>query len=59
MKSTWRWGGSILSTGWGGVRYRNFHLIICLSQVRHFVLSSDKLLSTVFWVMWEKACFYW
>ena len=22
-----------------------------------FVFSSDKLLSTAFWIMWEKACF--
>ena len=35
--------------GWG---VNNF-----MSQVRCSVFSSDKLLSTAFWIMWEKACF--
>ena len=28
-----------------------------ISQVRVSVFSSGKLLSTTFWIMWEKACF--
>ena len=45
----------------GGVGWRaeNFTEQFYLSQVRHSVLSSDKLLSTAFWIKWEKACFYW
>ena len=30
-----------------------------LSQVRCSVFFSEKLLSTAFWIMWEKACFCW
>ena len=51
----WGWscrggGGSCRN---GGVVLNNF---IC-PQVRCSVFSSDKLLSTAFWIMLEKACF--
>ena len=44
------WGGvGHVGMGWG---VNNF-----MSQVRCSVFSSDKLLSTAFCIMWEKACF--
>ena len=49
------WGGSCrggvghVGMGWG---VNNF---IC--HKLGVVFSSDKLLSTAFWIMWEKACF--
>ena len=45
-----RWGGVCdVGVGWD---VNNF-----MSQVRVSVFSSDKLLSTAFWIMWDKACF--
>ena len=54
------WGGVCHGgVGWGGVcdvgvgwAVNNF-----MSQVRVSVFSSEKLLSTALWIMWEKACF--
>ena len=50
------WGGSCrggvghVGMGWG---VNNF---IC-HKLGVLSFSSDKLLSTAFWIMWEKACF--
>ena len=46
---SWRGGMGHVGMGWG---VNNF-----MSQVWCSVFSSDKLLSTAFWIMWEKACF--
>ena len=37
---------------------KNFTGLFDLSQVRCSVFSSEKLLSTAFWIMWEKTCFF-
>ena len=36
---------------------KNFTEYFDLSQVRCSVFSSEKVLPTAFWIMWEKACF--
>ena len=52
------WVGCVME-GWGGVCHGGVGWAVnnFLCHKLGFVFSSDKLLSTAFWIMWEKACF--
>ena len=51
-----RGGVGFVVKRWGGlskISLNNFMSQLCV------VFSSDKLLSTAYWIMWEKTCFCW
>ena len=52
------WGASYM----GGLGCENFHCtynLICHKLGVLSFLLKKKLLSTAFWIMWEKACLFW
>ena len=49
------WDG-VCHAGWGGVHHTGVEWAV---KIRCSVFYSEKLLSTAFWIMWEKAFYFW